>query len=117
MDLERGFLSKLRDILPALEIRSAAQSRTGLFERPGDHYGEVWYEMGGRKVMSRSTIEAVLVEMLCQLAGIPAPVNSDDMPFAGHPLAARPVGAAWLFQGIWPGAVALAWWLHFRIGR
>ena len=117
MDLDRGFLNKLGRILPAVEIRNAAQSRSGLFESPGDHYGEVWYEMAGRKVMSRSTIEPVLVEMLCQLAGIPTPVNSEDTPFAGHPLAVRPVGAEWLFQGLWPGAIALAWWLHFRMGR
>ena len=117
MDLDRGFLSKLERVLPSVEIRNAAQSRSGLFESPGDHYGEVWYEMAGRKAMSRSTIEPVLVEMLCQLADVPVPVNSEDTPFAGHPLPVRPVGAAWLFQGLWPGAVALAWWLHFRIGR
>ena len=117
MDLDRNFLSKLERVLPTVEIRNAAQSRSGLFESPRDHYGEVWYEMAGRKTMSRSAIEPVLVEMLCQLANVPTPVNSEDTPFAGHPLPVHPVGAAWLFQGLWPGAVALAWWLHFRIGR
>lgn len=117
MDLDRNFLSKLERVLPTVEIRNAAQSRSGLFESPRDHYGEVWYEMAGRKTISRSAIEPVLVEMLCQLANVPTPVNSEDTPFAGHPLPVHPVGAAWLFQGLWPGAVALAWWLHFRIGR
>ena len=112
MDLDRGFLSKLERVLPLIEIRNAARSRAGLFE--GEHYGEVWYEIDGRKAMNRSTIEPVLLQMLYQLAQVPPPVHSEEAAFGGHPLAVRPVGAAWLFQLLWPGAVAVAWWLHFR---
>src|SRR5207302_8701265 len=52
MDLDRSILSKLRRILPRIDVAYAAHSRSGLFEGAGDHYGEVWYELDGRKVMS-----------------------------------------------------------------
>jgi len=36
----------------------AGNGRMGLFEKPEDHYGEIWYEMNGQRVMERSTIES-----------------------------------------------------------
>jgi hypothetical protein len=40
------------------------------------------------------------------LSGIAAPPESDEDIFRGHPLAARPRGAAWLFYGAWPLVIA-----------
>ncbi|MBS1858079.1 MAG: ABC transporter permease [Acidobacteria bacterium] len=113
MDLDRNILARLERILPDVDVRYAARSRSGLFEAPGDRYGEVWYEIGGRKLMSRSTTERIVLDNLYQLAQVPPPSDSDaEAP--GHPLAARPSGAAWVFYVIWPLAVALCGWLHFR---
>jgi hypothetical protein len=111
MDYERGALNKLRRILPRLEVNYAARSRTGLFEGAEEHYGEIWYELGGRKVMNRSTTEPIVVEQLYELAGIPAPADSDDPVFPGYPLAAHPKGASLVFYALWPLSVISVWGL------
>jgi ABC-2 type transport system permease protein len=114
MDLDRSILSKLQRILPRVDVDYAAQGRLGLFEGAGDHYGEVWYELDGRKVMSRSTTEPVVLDTLYKLAGIQPPPQSDGSGFSGHPLAAYPTGAAWIFYGLWPLTISLLWWRRFR---
>lgn len=113
LDLDRNILARLERILPAMEVRYAAHSRSGLFEAPGDRYGEIWYELAGRKVMSRSTTERIVLENLYTLARI-APRAATESEAAGHPLAAHAAGAAWIFYGIWPLAVGLSGWVNFR---
>ena len=114
MDLDRSILSKLQRILPRVDIEYAAHGRTGLFEGAGDHYGEIWYELDGRKVMSRSTTEPIVLDTLYKLAQIQPPERSGGDGFAGHPLAAYPTGAAWVFYGLWPLGIGLCWWRKFR---
>jgi hypothetical protein len=114
MDLDRSILSKLQRILPRVDIQYATQGRTGLFEGATDHYGEVWYELDGRKVRSRSTTEPVVLDTLFKLAHIQPPAQSDREGFSGHPLAADPKGAAWIFYVLWPLAIGLLWWRKFR---
>jgi ABC-2 type transport system permease protein len=46
VDLERGVLAKLARTLPRVSVTYAAQSRSGLFEKPAAHYGEIWYDLG-----------------------------------------------------------------------
>jgi len=111
MDLDRSILSKLRRLLPQLYVEYSAHSRSGLFEGAGDHYGEVWYELDGRKVMSRSTTEPVVLDTLYKLAQITRPAQSEGNDYPGHPLAADPTGAPWIFYGLWPILIALLWWL------
>jgi hypothetical protein len=113
-DYEQNVLRKLRRVLPGLDVEYGASGRTGLFEKPEDHYGEIWYEMGGQKIMERSTIEEVVLEQIYKLSGISAPQRSENDTFSGYPLAARSRGAAWIFYAIWPMVVALAWWLVRR---
>ena len=50
----------------------------GLFEKPEDHYGEIWYEMNGQKIMERSAIEQVVLETIYRLAGVSPPEKSDE---------------------------------------
>jgi hypothetical protein len=40
------------------------------------------------------------------LAGVAAPPESDEDIFRGHPLAAQPRGAAFIYYGAWPLIVA-----------
>jgi ABC-2 type transport system permease protein len=114
LDLDRNILAKLTRILPDVEIVHAAHSRSGLFEGSGDHYGEVWYELGGRKLMTRSTTEQIVLDNLYQLAQVPAPVRGES-EFPGHPLPAIPRGAAWFYYAFWPLATGLAGWVHLRV--
>lgn len=111
MDYERSILNKLRRLLPQLSADYAAQSRTGLFEGAAEHYGEIWYEYAGRRVMNRSTTEPIVLEQLFQLAELPPPPPADEPVFPGYPLAASPQFAAALFYGLWPLAVLAVWWL------
>lgn len=118
-DLEQNVLKKLRRLLPQLEVDYAAGTRTGLFENAADHYGEVWYEMGGQKLMERSTIEPVVLEQIYTLAGLTPPPptqqqQAEESDFPGYPLAAQPVWAAWLFYGLWPLLTIFFWWLIRR---
>jgi ABC-type transport system involved in multi-copper enzyme maturation permease subunit len=109
-DLEQSVLVKLRRVLADVEVDYAAGSRTGLFENAEEHYGEIWYEMGGRRVLERSTIEPVVLDRIYKLAGVAAPARTRDEEFSGYPLSARPSGAALIFYGLWPAVVALVWW-------
>jgi len=110
-DLEQSVVKKMRRVLQRLDVDYAASSRSGLFENSEDHYGEIWYEMGGRKLMDRSTIEEVVLEQIYQLAGVSPPARSDDDAFPGYPLAVQPKWAALTFYLIWPLTVIAVWWL------
>ncbi len=115
MDYERSILNKLKRLLPHLTAEYAAQSQTGLFESSGganaERYGEIWYELAGRKVMNRSTTEPIVLEQLYELAGIQAPAKMEEPEFPGYPLAAHPKAARWVFYALWPLAACLTWWL------
>ena len=111
MDLEKSILTRLKRILPDVEVDYASTSRSGLFEGADDHYGEIWYAMGDRKVMTRSTTEAIVLEQIYQLAKLDPPERSEENAFPGYPLAARPRGAQWIFYMVWPLSIIAAWWL------
>ncbi len=114
-DLEQSVLSKLRRILPRVEVDYITGGGTsGLFANNENHYGEIWYELSGNRVMERSTIEAVVLEQIYKLASVNPPKPSGENEFSGYPLAARPTGAAWIFYGLWPLATILVWWLTRR---
>jgi hypothetical protein len=101
-DFEQNVLRKLRRSLAALEVDYAATSRTGLFETGEEHYGEIWYELGGQKIVDRSTIEEVVLEQIYKLAGVNVPERSSDEGFPGYPLAVQPKYAVAIFSVIWP---------------
>jgi ABC-2 type transport system permease protein len=106
-DLERGVLGKLRRVIPDLTIRRTAQSRSGLFES-GGKYGEIWYQVGSRRELVRSTIEAVVLERIYDLARATPPAKGDEPPYPGYPLRARFGAASWLFFAAWPLAAGFA---------
>ena len=84
-----------------------------MFEQTSAHYGEIWYELGGRRTMSRLTTAEGVLETIYGLAGITPPVESDDV-FRGHPLAVPPKGAAAVFYGIWPALIVVSAFLTRR---
>jgi hypothetical protein len=115
-DLERGVLGKLRRALADVRVVYAARGRSGLFARAEDHYGEVWYAVGGRQAMSRSATEEIVLETIYEVAGIAKPTRSDASPYPGYPLAATGGGSALIFFVLWPLAVAFTWWRLRRSG-
>ena len=104
-DLEHRALSKLRRVMPRVQVDYVSATSIGLFEQTGAHYGEIWYELGGRKAMSRMTAAEGVLETIYELAGVTPPVENEDAIFRGHPLAVPPKGAAAVFFGIWPALV------------
>ena len=101
-DLERQALSKLRRVMPDVTVEYVSATSIGLFEQTSAHYGEIWYDLGGRKTMSRVTSGEGVLETIFELAGVKPPVESEENIFRGHPLAVPPRGAAAVFYGIWP---------------
>jgi ABC-2 type transport system permease protein len=114
VDLEHHAISKLRRVLPALQVRYVSATSIGIFEQTTAHYGEIWYELGGRRAMSRLTTPDGVLETVYSLAGITRPADDEGNIFRGHPLATAPKGAAALFYGIWPALVVAGAVLYFR---
>ena len=79
----------------------------GIFEQTREGYGEIWFELGGRKTMSRMTTAEGVLEAIYSLAGVTPPAENDDAIFRGHPLAVAPKGAAAVFYAIWPAAIVV----------
>ena len=107
-DLERKALSKLRRIMPNLQVQYVSATSIGLFEQTNAHYGEIWYELGRKKEMSRITTAEGVLETIYSLAGVAPPRENDESVFRGHPLAVPPKGAAGIFYGVWPAVVIAA---------
>jgi ABC-2 type transport system permease protein len=112
-DLERNVLAKLKRAIPHMSVEYAAQSRTGLFETSSDasSYGEIWYEIGGRRQMTRSTTEAIVLETVYKLAGVDAPRTAPASAYSGYPLDVVPRNATALLITLWPFAMAVLFWL------
>jgi len=103
-DLEQKAIAKLRRVMPKVQVEYVSATSIGLFEQNTPHYGEIWYELGGRREMSRAITGEGVLEIIYELAGVKAPAESEDV-FRGHPLAVPPKGAATVFYGIWPALV------------
>jgi ABC-2 type transport system permease protein len=112
-DLEHRALSKLRRVMPRVQVQYVSATSIGLFEQTSAHYGEIWYDLGGRKTVSRLTTAEGVLETIFDLAGVTPRAESDEV-FRGHPLAAAPKGAAAVFYGIWPAAIVAALFLARR---
>jgi len=102
VDLEHRALSKLRRVMPRLQVHYVSGTSIGLFEQTSQGYGEIWYDLGGRRTMSRVTTAEGVLESIYSLAGIaPPPENEEDI-FRGQPLAVPPKGAGTVFYVLWP---------------
>jgi ABC-2 type transport system permease protein len=113
LELERVALPKLRRVMPALNVRYVSRTSSGLYEQADPGYGEIWYDLGGKRAMSRVTTEEGVLETITELAGVVAGQDT-EVEFNGHPLVARPVWAATVFYGAWPIAVGAAAFFALR---
>ena len=105
-DLENNAFRKLRRALPAAKIEYQSATSTGLFEQTSEKYGEIEYALEGRTLSSRITTAEGVLDSVFTLAKITPPAESEADIFRGHPLAARPRGAAAFFYGVWPVVIA-----------
>jgi hypothetical protein len=116
-DLERQALRKLRRVLSSVEVHYVSATSIGLFEQTSPHYGEIWYDLGGRRVMSRVTTAEGVLEAIFELAGVKPPADVDESMFRGHPLPVAPRLAGTVFYGVWPAVVIAAGYLVSRRQR
>lgn len=106
-DLEHRALSKLRRVMPNVQVQYVSATSIGMFEQTNPHYGEIWYYLGGRKTMSRIITAEGVLESIYSIAGVAPPTGKDEEIFRGHPLATAPTGAGAIFYGIWPGLIVV----------
>jgi ABC-type transport system involved in multi-copper enzyme maturation permease subunit len=104
-DLRINVLDKLQRLLPSMKVTYAGGAGTGMFARPGEGYGETWYEIGGRRAMTHSTAEPIVLDVLYHLSGIAPPAQSQD-GYPGYPLVGHPRGVRVVFYAVWPMIVA-----------
>jgi ABC-2 type transport system permease protein len=104
-DLERQALAKLRRVMPDVTVKYISATAIGLFEQTSDHYGEIWYDLGGRKSMNRLTTEEGVLATVFDLADV-QPGENESPVFTGHPLAVPPKGAALIFYAVWPAVMS-----------
>jgi ABC-2 type transport system permease protein len=113
-DLEKQTFSKLRRTMPKVTMEYVSGSATGLFEQASEHYGEIWYDLGGKRLVGRAATTDGVLDAIYELAGIQRP-QEGEAGHRGHPLAAHPNGAIPLFYVVWPLAVfSLGLFLHRR---
>ena len=86
-----------------MRVRYLSATSIGLFEQTSAGYGEIWYDLAGRRTMSRMTTAEGALEAIYSLANVTPPVETDDEVFRGHPLSVPAKGAGTLFYGVWPG--------------
>lgn len=113
-DLERQTLSKLRRTMPRLTVEYVSSTSTGLFEQASANYGEIYYDLGGKRAVGRTTTTDGVLDAIYELAGVQPPLEG-EAGHRGHPLAAQPTGAMPLFYIVWPLAVfGLGLYFHRR---
>ena len=103
-DLEKQTFSRLRRTMPDVTVEYVSRTSIGLFEQASEHYGEIWYDLGGKRIVGRATTTDGVLDAIYELAGVQPP-QEDGVGHRGHPLAAQPTGAMPLFYIAWPLAV------------
>jgi ABC-2 type transport system permease protein len=104
VDLDRRVIGKLRRIRPDLNVRYQSATSIGLFEQTSAGYGEIWYDIQGRKASSRAVTAEAVLETIYLLAGV-SPEPDTDPVFRGHPLMTRPAKAAAVLYLLWPALI------------
>jgi hypothetical protein len=110
VDLRERIFEKLERVLPRVDVVEIARTHTGLFEQSDSAYGEVWYQLGARRAMTRSETEPIVLEQIYGLAGITPPAVTETT-YPGYPLVHRPAQIGLIFFAGWPLLLALAFGL------
>ena len=109
-DFHREILDKLERTVPRLDVSYLGAGGTGLFASHDAHYGEIWYELSGKRVMLKSAIEPVVLETIYGLAGVTAAPVTGEEAYNGYPLHSDAPFAAIVFFVAGPLMVVAASW-------
>ena len=108
VDFDRNVVAKLRRVRPDVQVRYVSATSIGLFEQTSAGYGEIRYDVGGRKAVGRAVTAEAALETVYSLAGVTVSLADDEGVFRGHPLITRAPGAATVFYVLWPALVISA---------
>ncbi len=112
VDFEKRVVAKLERALRDFRVSYTSQTSIGLFEQSNEHYGEIWYDVSGKRAVSRAVTAESALENIFELAGVQP--TSSEVEYRGYPLTNQPHFAAIIFYGIWPALIALAFMFHRR---
>src|SRR5260370_15680658 len=90
-DLEKQTLSKLRRTMRNVTVAYVSGSAIGLFEQASEHYGEIWYDLGGQRIGGRAATTDGVLDAIYELACVQPP-REGEAGHRGHPLPAQPPG-------------------------
>ena len=93
-------------MVPDVTVSYLARTSSGLFVEADAGYGEVVYRVGARTVTSRAITEDGVLKSIFSAAGMEPP-DDEGSEYRGHPLVARPVGAALAFYVVGPAVIRL----------
>ena len=114
MDYDRSIVAKLKRVLPGIEIVNVGANQAALFKTAEDpNYGLIVYQLGTRRVESRSTSPEEVLPLLWNLAAVTPPVVEEQTVYPGYPLAVRsPRAAELVFYFFWPAFCFAGWFLN-----
>lgn len=115
MDLNRQIISKLRRVVPRVEIHLGDTSSGRFGGSTGEHYGEVIYAYQGRQEISRSTSPEEVLQVLWSLSRTAPPIEEAEVIYGGYPLVSRDRWSGIVFLLLMPLVLVLIWlgqWLR-----
>ena len=109
-DLRHEILDRLTRVVPRLTVSYEGSAGTGLLANADPHYGEIWYEIAGKRIMLKSAIEPVVLQTIYDLAGVKATPVADAESYPGYPLRTTAPFAWAAFFVLWPAIVLTLFW-------
>ncbi len=116
VDVQRAVFSKLARVVPDLTIRLAG-AHSFASSAGDERYGEIEYEYGTRRDVSRSTSPREILPLIYGLAEMPLPSPAAGEDYPGYPLVANAYAALPWFFGALPVLIVLAWFVSRRPPR
>jgi ABC-2 type transport system permease protein len=109
-DYRREILDRLQRAVPNLVVSYQGSAGTGLLANRDEHYGEIWYELAGNRVMLKSAIEPIVLQTIYDLAGVKAVPAANAESYPGYPFKTGAPGAWLAFFVLWPAIVLTGYW-------
>ena len=108
VDLERKALSKLRRVMPKMQVRYVANTSTGLFEQTDRALWRNLVRARRRRAMSRSTTAEGVLETIYSAGRDGAARRGRRQHFPRAPARGAAAARRGVFYGIWPALVIAA---------
>jgi len=100
--------------MPNVTVDYVSSSSTGYSSRQASITEEIWYDLGGKRVVGRATTTDGVLDAIYELAGIAAP-QEGEAGHRGHRLPRNPPVPYLVFYVVWPLAViGLGLFFHRR---